>query len=278
MIDWIFLEPVPTKNTSDVLTAIGRMYASAKAEGFDVRRIHSDKGREFNNNQMRTWRARHGLHKTFALPEEHQSNGRAEGAIMRAKSKIRTILRAAGCGPEEWPLAARLAAHTFRNVARRKLRMPLAPTVPFNSKVQVLQRSWNRGIWESLTVTAFTKGPSGDSTRGWLVKTLDGKLLTTGTLFPSPKQEQEIEVAVKGDPVLVSEPERRIRGKTSLKELIPAVTVSPQLNPRCAWESLAQQSLEDRDFGQKALMQVLCSAVPYVRSMPCDGVANQDGD
>ena len=40
MVDWLFLEPVPSKSTSDVLNAVGRMYASAKSDGFDVRRIH----------------------------------------------------------------------------------------------------------------------------------------------------------------------------------------------------------------------------------------------
>ena len=218
-VDWIYLEPVATKNTGDVLTAIGKMYAAAKAEGFDVRRIHSDRGREFHNNQMRTWCARHGLHKTVALPEEHQSNGRADEAIMREKSRIRTILQAAGSGAEEWPLAARLAAHSLRNVVRAKREMPAAPSVPYNAKAQVLQRSWNRGVWESVTVTAYTKAPSGDSTRGWIVKTSDGKLLTTGALFPIPKQELEVNIKCEGKPVAVSEPERRIRGKTSLKAL-----------------------------------------------------------
>ena len=69
------------------------MYACAKSEGFDVRRIHSDRGREFFHHRMKAWCSRHGLHKTYALPEEHQSNGRAEGAIMRAKAKARAILQ-----------------------------------------------------------------------------------------------------------------------------------------------------------------------------------------
>ena len=257
VVDWVFLEPVATKNTTDVLTAIGRMYASAKAEGFDVRRLHSDRGREFNNNQMRAWCARHGIHKTLAIPEEHQSNGRAEGAIMRAKGKIRTLLQAAGCNPEEWPLAARLAAHTFRNVARRRLNMPVRPSVPYNSKVQVLQRSWSRGVWESLTITAYTKAPSGDSTRGWIVKTADGRLLTTGALFPSPKHQQEIEITCKGDPVAVSEPERRIRGKTTLKELQHTPNASNSISSAFPCEQLARKYLEDKNFSMEAIVQVL---------------------
>ena len=259
-VDWVFLEPVATKNSSDVLTAIGKMYAAAKAEGFDVRRVHSDRGREFTNSQCRTWCARHGLHKTFALPEEHQSNGRAEGAIMRAKSRIRTILRAAGSGPQEWPLAARLAAHTMRNIARRKLNMPLAPSVPFNAKVQVLQRSWNRGVWESVTMTAYTKAPSGDSTRGWIVKTSDGRLLTTGTLFPSPKDEHEVEIKCQGRPVAVSEPERRIRGKTSLRSLQADTQSQLGNNSPKPWEEFASMQEARGHFCQTSMLQVLTAA------------------
>ena len=268
VVDWVFLEPVATKNTSDVLNAIGRMFAAAKAEGFDVRRIHSDRGREFNNAQLRSWCARHGLHKTYALPEEHQSNGRAEGAIMRAKSKIRTILHAAGSGQEEWPLAARLAAHVMRNCARAKLNMPIAPAIPFNSKVQVLQRSWNRGVWESVTVTAYTKAPSGDSTRGWIVKTGDGKLLTTGAMFPTVKHEQDLEIICKGPPVPVGEPERRLRGKTTLKELQACHRGNVSSEMTGPHEQLAQQYLDQKNFNLDAIMRVIRAASQHIKGFP----------
>ena len=131
MVDWVYVEAVATKSTADVLTAVGRMYAAARSEGFDVRRIHTYRGREYYNAAMRTWCARHGLHKTFVLPEEHQSNGRAEGAIMRVKSRTRVLLQEAGCEPGEWPLAAKLAPHAMRNHARRILHMKLEPSLPY---------------------------------------------------------------------------------------------------------------------------------------------------
>ena len=175
----------------------------------------------------RTWCARHGLNKTFALPEEHQSNGRAEGTIMRIKSRTRVLLQEAGCEPSEWPLASKLAAHAMRNHARKILNMTVKPTLPYNSKVQILQRFWNRGVWESVTTTARTKGPSSDSSRGWIVKTSEGKLLTTGTLFPAPRADQKLEFTCPGEPILVSEPERRIRGKTTLKAFtVPTAALS----------------------------------------------------
>ena len=260
MIDWVYLEPIPSKNTADVLHAVGKMYAAARSDGFDVRRLHSDRGKEFFNNPMKVWCTRHGIHKTYALPEEHQSNGRAEGAIMRVKAKIRTILHSSGCSKEEWPLAGRLAAHALRNSARQRLSMPTLPSVPYNSKVQVLQRSWTRGVWESLTLTAHTKAPSGDSSRGWIVKTTDGRLLTTGVLFPAPLSEQDVEVTYKSDPVPVSEPERRIRGKTTLKAMqaLPCEAASG-----CSFddlECLAREHLERQAFELEPALQVLSKA------------------
>ena len=260
MIDWVYLEPIPSKNTADVLHAVGKMYAAARSEGFDVRRLHSDRGKEFFNNPMKVWCTRHGIHKTYALPEEHQSNGRAEGAIMRVKAKIRTILHSSGCSKEEWPLAGRLAAHALRNSARQRLNMPTLPSVPYNSKVQVLQRSWTRGVWESLTLTAHTKAPSGDSSRGWIVKTTDGRLLTTGVLFPAPLLEKDVEVTYKSNPVPVSEPERRIRGKTTLKAMqaLPCEAASS-----CSFddlECLAREHLERQAFELEPALQVLSKA------------------
>ena len=158
MVDWTFVEPVATKSSGEVLNAVGRMFAMARSEGFDVRRIHADRGREFMNSQMRTWCARHGLHKTYSVAEEHQGNGRVEGSIQRVKSKVRTILREASCGPEEWPLASRLAARKLKHLSR---------TTP---KCRFCSVPGTGGVWESLTVAARTKGPSGDTTRGWIVK------------------------------------------------------------------------------------------------------------
>ena len=65
------------------------MCARAVSEGFSVRRLHSDRGKECHNTALKAWCAKMGVHKTLALAEEHQSNGRAEGGILRVKSKTR---------------------------------------------------------------------------------------------------------------------------------------------------------------------------------------------
>ena len=108
MVEWMLAEPVTNKSKGEVLTAVGRMVARIHAEGFEVTRHHSDRGKEFHNTSMKAWCAKHKIHRTLAIPEEHQGNGRAEGAILRKKTKIRTLLQSAELGQEEWPLAARI--------------------------------------------------------------------------------------------------------------------------------------------------------------------------
>ena len=219
MVEWTFVEPVVSKNKTDVLTDVGRMYARAISEGFSVRRLHSDRGKEYHNTALKAWCAKMGVHKTLALAEEHQSNGRAEGGILRVKSKTRAILQQQGSNKKEWPLAARLAAHSLQAAARKKLGMPRVPTLPCNSQVQVIQRSWNRDVWESVTVPASTKCPSGDTSRGWVVQLPDSRLLTTAKCFPAPSDEQNLEVKVSGEPLGAAVPTHRLREKVTLRKL-----------------------------------------------------------
>ncbi|CAE7205891.1 RE1, partial [Symbiodinium sp. CCMP2456] len=128
MVDMLFTEAVETKKQQEVTAAVSRMYAKAISDGYDVRRVHTDRGREFNNAALKAFCSKFALHQTFALAEEHQTNGRAEGAILRIKSKTRAILQAAGGGDlKEWPLAAKLAAHQLRGVARARLKLPAEP-------------------------------------------------------------------------------------------------------------------------------------------------------
>ena len=239
------------------------MVAKLHAEGFEVSRLHSDRGREFHNTQMKAWCAKHKIHRTLAIPEEHQGNGRAEGAILRMKTKTRTLLQSAELGPEEWPLAARQASHAMQNQARLRMGMIPKPSIPFNAKVQVLQRSWKRGVWESLTTTATTRGPSGDSTRGWIVKLQDGGLLTTGKVFPAVDVDKALDIRYKGDPVEVSVPERRVRGKTTVKSLEASFDhsdLAAATSGMYSAEDQARYQLEHGNFTLQAVQDIIGQA------------------
>ena len=248
IVDFVYVEAIERKTHGEVLTAIGRMHARAKAEGFDVRRLHSDRGREYNNKPLRDWCARHAVHKTLAVAEEHQGNGRAEGAIMRVKSKTRTILEESASEKSDWPLAAKLAAHELKNAARKRLKLEMQQSLPFDTKVQVISRSWKRETWESRTTTAWVKCPSADMSRGWVVATEDGKLLTTGKLFPSVEQGK-VSFSSTGPAVDVDAPERRVTGKRAIRLLQSSLLREPTHGA----DKLAKKLFEDNLFRPRDL-------------------------
>ena len=253
IVDFIYVEAIEQKTHGEVLTAIGRMHARAKAEGFDVRRLHSDRGHEYNNKSLRDWCARHSVHKTLAVAEEHQGNGRAEGAIMRVKNLTRTILEESDGERLEWPLAAKLAAHEMKNKARRRLKIEAHQSLPFNTKVQVISRSWKRDTWESRTTTALVKCPSADMSRGWVVATEDGKLLTTGKLFPSVDQGK-VSFSSTGPAVDLDAPDYRVKGKTSMKQLqVPEGLDSVHRVDQLAKELFERAQFRPRDLAELAV-------------------------
>ena len=139
MIDYVLTEAVTSKRQQEIANAVGRMYARIISDGLSVQRVHTDRGREYNNETLRSWCAKFGMHKTLAFAEEHQSNGRAEAAIMQIKGRTRTILQGASAPLSEWPLAAKLAAHELRETARKALKMKPIPSLPYNTEMQVIQ-------------------------------------------------------------------------------------------------------------------------------------------
>ena len=53
------------------------------------------------------------------------------------------------------------------------------------------------------------------------------RLLTTGKVFPAPDVDKKLDIRYEGDPIVVEEPERRIRGKTTLKTILERERQSP---------------------------------------------------
>ena len=131
MVDFVYTEAVGSKKQQVVLGALSRIYARVISDGFSVQRVHTDRGRELRNSAVQAFCQKLGLHRTFAIAEEHQTNGRAEGAILRFKNKTRTVLQTAGCDDlTEWPLAAKLAAYQMLGQAHKRLKMPCGRVLP----------------------------------------------------------------------------------------------------------------------------------------------------
>ena len=245
MVEWVFVESVSGKGQQQVLNAISRMRTQALHLGFDVRRLHTDRGREYNNAGLKAWCAEHSIIKTLAFAEEHQGNGRVEATIGRIKSLTRTFLEQGEALPEEWPLAISLAALTLQNKARAQLHMARKPMVPYNTQVQVVQRTWRRGAWHAVTVGAKTKGPSADNERGWIVVTSDGNFLTTSKMFPGQDADKKVVIRYEGDPINPEAPARRIRQKAAARRLAPSIPIA---DPKNELDSLAATLLKSQDF------------------------------
>ncbi|CAE6971030.1 unnamed protein product [Symbiodinium sp. CCMP2592] len=127
---YLLRQAVDSKKQQVVAGAISRMYARAISDGLSVQRIHTDRGKEYRNSALDAFCQKLGVHHTYAMAEEHQTNGRAEGAILKIKNRTREILEGSGQDDlSEWPLAAKLASYHLRSEARKKLRMPCEPTV-----------------------------------------------------------------------------------------------------------------------------------------------------
>ena len=255
LVEWPFIEPIANKSQQSLLCAVRRMREEALNLGFEVRRIHTDRGREYNNNSLKAFCSQNSIVKTLAFAEEHQSNGRVESLIGRVKSKIRVFLEQGEASVEEWPLASRLVEAVLQNRAKRHLHMKEKPIVPYNTQVQVVQRAWRRGAWHSTTVSAKTKGPSSDNSRGWVVVTSDGNFLTTSKLFPSPDDHKKLVIRYEGDPIDPEAPDRRLRGKTAMRALDGAGLTEP----RGEVEILAQRLLKRGDLTPKAVAQIALS-------------------
>ena len=126
-----------------------------------------------------------------------------------------------------------------------------------------------------MTSTARTKGPSSDSSRGWIVKTSDGKLLTTGTTFPAPREDQKLEFTCPGELIVVSEPERRIRGKTTLKSFLWK-QAHQLLSAPSEIDQMSKHYLEDDRTDPESVAKVIRAAAAQLAVSSRDGSVSQE--
>ena len=214
-----FAIPLRTKKGPEVLGAVKAVEAQLSALGCQVARVHSDAGLEFSNEQFRC--RERGFHKTNTGGDRFKSNPHAESLIGIMKGCARTLMQDAGVGQDHWPYAIRHAARQrfCRLVQRVGWKMPLV--IPFGAQVHVRQRSWSLdrgGDWRPRVVKATVLAPARELTDGYLVRTVEGDLLTTPCVYehlqhsdpgswviPPDRAEEGKEVGI---------PTRRVRVKT----------------------------------------------------------------
>ena len=90
-----FTELLPSKHCSHVLLGIQRMEAQLRSMGFEVKRIHSDKGMEFQASSVQRWSSQRGIAWSTTGADDFRRNGRVEAAIGRIKGLTTTLLHSA---------------------------------------------------------------------------------------------------------------------------------------------------------------------------------------
>ena len=183
VIEVPFIRMLPDKSQATVTQALMAMIAQLKYEGFALRRLHSDRGREFNNHLGHRLCRQREVYQTFTQGDAPQQNGRVEAFHARLKGRTRTLLKGADASPADWPYAMRTAHASMLSRALATLgRQPLLP-LPFGTRVQVRTRSWERDLWSDRVQAATILAPSIETCKGHVVRTDDGVLLHTTAVF-----------------------------------------------------------------------------------------------
>eukprot|EP00435_Cladocopium_sp_Y103_P020138 s2720_g4.t3 len=99
--------PMASRRSEEVLKHIIDFYLMLKADGYEVRQIHSDRAAEFISPKLERWCRERDILQTWSAGAEPQSNGRAERTVQEIKARVRRLLHAAQVGPEWWPVAVR---------------------------------------------------------------------------------------------------------------------------------------------------------------------------
>ena len=99
--------PVFHKGQKSVLRAVQQMYVWLKKQGFPLFRVHTDRGREFINKEMRSYLLARDVYHTSTPADLPQANGLVERFIGILKSQARAALYQSGLGEAHWPSAMR---------------------------------------------------------------------------------------------------------------------------------------------------------------------------
>ena len=211
------------------------------ALGMTVRRIHSDRGREFNNDGMKKFCVARSIIKTTTTGDDFKMNGRCESFIGRGKNAVRTLLAAKGLEKKFWSFAFRHHVAKIQNYIMEKLGVARPRLPPFGTKVYVKKRSWKDSAWDERVVPAVVLCPSPDVSRGFLVKDDDGSYMSTMVAVQNVKEvsgEFEVPVEHATEP---APPARRVTGKAHLAKLDAQSEVDDD-------ESCCKAALEDGKF------------------------------
>ena len=245
------------------------MYVLLRRDGLALNRIHSDRAREFTSPPIREWAAARDIFVTTSESLTPQQNGRAESVVRCLKQRARTLLRAASLPRTLWP-----AAMTFASEYQRRAALGLLAdsTPPFGTVVHCRSKVFGVGGHHDLNekwLEGRFVGWSEDVVNGHVVKLDSGGYITTAHVRPFLVDSDQL-VAMEPYEAHVPVPERRVRGKTTLR---PMAMVTPASNPM---EDLARALFDEEKFAIGDLLRFWeeASANAFPKGRQCYHGAN----
>ena len=207
--------PMSSKASPEVTKTIMEFLLRLRTDGYQITRVHTDRGREFSN-QLRTWLTSRGIKCTRTTGDNPQSNGRAEVAVQSIKTMVRRVLVQAGEGSQLWPWALRYVNECLRlHRLNRSIDFPR-----FLQPVLVNKRSWKGKEFESAKEEVCYLAPAWSEHGHW-VRTPSGEPQVTRYVLrnlQSPPEESHW-IALERELLDTFAVRRRIRGKTSIKKV-----------------------------------------------------------
>ena len=131
-----FAVPLSSSKASGAVVAIQQIIAYLGGLNLPVFRLHSDRGREFENASLKNFLARHAIVQSFGEPGFPQTNGTVENTVRSLKAASRKLLIDSHLPLNAWPQALATAATLQRSSV---LGLPNKLLTPFGTKVLALQ-------------------------------------------------------------------------------------------------------------------------------------------
>ena len=128
----VFAAPTYPNRSIEVLSATQEFTLWLKKYNTPLRRVHTDRSKEFLSRPTRAWLLQQGVMPTYGTPGDPRSNGSAEAGVRLVKSNARTLLAGSGLPLELWPQAAVTACTLQRS---RQLNMPASTLAPLGTPV-----------------------------------------------------------------------------------------------------------------------------------------------
>lgn len=241
------MEPLASRATAEVILAMDKVWAKFRSLGIPIFRLHSDRACELVGRQAQAWAGKHQLWHTATSGDDPPANGRIEAEVCQWKRRLRLTLKSSRAAVEEWPNVGRHVAEERHRAQLRRVGAPSHGMLPYNQRVLVKQKWWNKLKAKGLAspyASGILKGPSPLMSNGWVVKLANKDKFqhARAVLLPDPQADDAMMELVEDD----GRPPHRLVGKQPFHPhlKVPLPRLMPATHPPPAGDAPA----DDDDY------------------------------